>query len=462
GLNNLGEVPFREVFIHPKILDGYGETMSKSKGNGVDPLDIVDKFGADALRFGLAALTTETQDVRMPVQFECPACQALVDQTKKNRELPRVACTKCGKEFSTQWAKTDADKALPRAAVVSERFEVSRNFTNKLWNAARFALINLQDYEQVQSSQVKVPGSNAGNLEPGTLNQELTVEDRWLLSRLATVTDSVTKSLKAYHYAEAAKELYDFAWDEFCSFYVEIAKARLSDEKSKPTAQRVLAHALDVLLRLLHPIMPFITEEVWQLLNKVAPQRGLGTTATTGRSSEWLITAPWPEADLSWQNPEIEARFKLFQQALGAIREIRSRQNITTKTPLEFAVKCNAEAAALLGPMAPYFQSMTNATATGFGTDVAIPPTHAKTALAGIEIYVDLAGSIDVAAERAKNEQLEQKLVGFIKAKEGKLSNESFVSRAPANVVAAERESLAQLQEQLASVRVALAALRKS
>ncbi len=104
GLNNMGEVPFREVFIHPKILDGYGETMSKSKGNGVDPLDIIEKFGADALRFGLAHLTTETQDVRMPVQFECPHCQALIEQTKKNRELPRVACTKCGKEFSTQWA----------------------------------------------------------------------------------------------------------------------------------------------------------------------------------------------------------------------------------------------------------------------------------------------------------------------------------------------------------------------
>jgi valyl-tRNA synthetase len=457
GLNNIGEVPFREVFIHPKILDGYGETMSKSKGNGVDPLDIVDKFGADALRFGLAALTTETQDVRMPVQFECPACQALVDQTKKNRELPRVACTKCGKEFSTQWAKTEADKALPRAAVVSERFEVSRNFTNKLWNAARFALINLADQGTGDGGQGRRIVTRASE---GL--GELTTEDRWLLSRLATVTDSVTKSLESYHYAEAAKELYDFAWDEFCSFYVEIAKARLSDEKSKPTAQRVLAHALDVLLRLLHPIMPFITEEVWQLLNKVAPHRGLGTTATTGRGFEWLITAPWPVADLSWQNPEIEARFKLFQQALGAIREIRSRQNITTKTPLEFAVKCDAGAAALLQPMAPYFQSMTNATATGFGADIAIPPTHAKTALAGIEIYVDLAGSIDVAAELAKNEQLEQKLVGFIKAKEGKLSNESFVSRAPANVVAAERESLAQLQEQLSSVRAALAALRKS
>lgn len=457
GLNNMGEIPFHEVNIHPTILDGYGERMSKSKGNGVDPIDIVDKFGADALRYGLADLTTETQDVRMPVQFECPHCEALIDQTKKNRELPKIACTKCGKEFSTQWAKTDADKALPRAAMVSERFEVARNFTNKLWNASRFALINLAGGE-VQGSKFKVQSSSSANIEPGTLNLELTTEDRWLLSRLATVTDGVTKSLESYHYAEAAKELYDFAWDEFCSFYVEIAKARLADEKSRPTAQRVLAHALDVLLRLLHPIMPFLTEEVWQLLNKVAPERGLEKPELV---AEWLITAPWPVADLKWQDRQTEARFAVFQQGLGAIREIRSRQNIPGKNPLNFAIKCDAATAALLQPMAAYFQSMANATASGFGPQVAIPPTNAKTALAGMEIYVDLAGSIDVEAELAKNQQLEQKLLGFIKAKEGKLANESFVSRAPANVVQAERDSLAQLQDQLASIRTALAALRK-
>jgi valyl-tRNA synthetase len=455
GLNNLGEVPFREVFIHPKILDGYGETMSKSKGNGVDPLDIVDKFGADALRFGLAALTTETQDVRMPVQFECPHCQALIDQTKKNRELARIACTKCGKDFGTQWAKSEADLALPRAAVVSERFEVARNFVNKLWNAARFAIINLEDGGQRSEVRGQKAEMEARRVSEG----DLTVEDRWLLSRLATVTDGVTKALESYRYAEAAKLLYDFAWDEFCSFYVEIAKARLADPAQNATAQRVLAHALDTLLRLLHPMMPFLTEEVWQLLNRVAPQRGLDSERNL--SAMYLITAPWPAADMAWQNAEIEARFAVFQQALSAIREIRSRQNIATRQPLAFAIKCDAATAALLEPMSAYFQSMTNAQATGYGPDAAIPPTHSKTALAGMEIYVDLAGLIDVAAELAKNEQLAQKLTGLIKSKEAKLANESFVSRAPASVVQAERDSLAQMQDQLASAQAALAALRK-
>ena len=140
GLYNVGEIPFHDVFIHPKILDGYGEGMSKSKGNGVDPIDVIEKFGADALRFGLAYLTTETQDIRMPVEFECPHCQKLIEQTKENRVRPRIKCKHCGKEFSTQWAEKPDDKALPRGAVVSERFELARNFCNKLWNASRFRL----------------------------------------------------------------------------------------------------------------------------------------------------------------------------------------------------------------------------------------------------------------------------------------------------------------------------------
>ena len=145
GLYNKGEVPFHEVYITPKILDGYGETMSKSKGNGVDPLDVIEKFGADALRFGIAYLATDTQDVKLPVGYECPHCQAqILAQTKKNRVLPRIECEKCGKPFSTQWAEKPEDKALPRGAMVSERFELGRNFANKLWNAARFSLINLE------------------------------------------------------------------------------------------------------------------------------------------------------------------------------------------------------------------------------------------------------------------------------------------------------------------------------
>lgn len=440
GLNNMGQIPFREVFIHPKILDGYGETMSKSKGNGIDPLDVIDKFGPDALRFAMAYMTTETQDVRMPVQYECPHCEHLLEQTKKNRELPRIKCPKCGQEFSTQWARTEEDKSLLRGPVVSERFEVARNFCNKLWNASRFALLNLQGY---------VPAP--------VRDEELTVEDRWILSRLATVTQQVTDALEAYHFADAARALYDFAWDEFCSFFIEMLKNRLQDESQRPVAQRILAHTLDTLLRLLHPMMPFVTEEVWQLLGQVAPQRGLELPQA---ATESLMRTLWPQADLARQDQVIEARFSRFQAVLAALREIRSRQNIASKNQVEFLVRCASETAELLQPMEPYFAAMANARCVGWGEQVEPPLTHAVTNLTGMDVFVDLKDLIDVAAEVDRNEKLEQKLLGQIAGKESKLANAGFVQRAPAEVVAKERESLAQLQQQLTTVQAALAKLR--
>jgi valyl-tRNA synthetase len=145
GIFNTGDIPFHHVAIHPKILDRYGETMSKSKGNGVDPLDVITLLGADALRFGMATMATETQDVRMPVEYQCPTCASRIDQTNQNRTKPRITCPKCNEDFRTQWATQEADLALPRGPAVSERFESGRNFSNKLWNATRFVLMHLED-----------------------------------------------------------------------------------------------------------------------------------------------------------------------------------------------------------------------------------------------------------------------------------------------------------------------------
>lgn len=436
GLNNMGDVPFRQVYIHPKILDGYGETMSKSKGNGIDPFDIIEKFGADALRFGMAHLTTETQDVRMPVEFECPYCETGINQTKKNRELPVVKCTHCGESFSTQWARNAEDQALPRGAVLSERFENARNFCNKLWNASRFSLINLPDYTQ------------------GPIDVELlTLEDRWILSRLSTVTQRVTATLEGFHFAEAVREIYDFAWDDFCSFYLEMLKARFKDPTQRPQAQRLLAYALDTLLRLLHPLIPFITEEIWLLLGKVAPQRGFPLPESSDPS---VMIASWPEVDESLQDSEIEAQFERFKTVLGAVREIRSRQNIAPKNRLEFAVRCESEIAELLKPMEPFFESMANASATAWGGSVQPPKINATISLPGTEIFVDLKDYIDVEAEQKRLEKELARLSGMIQGKEKKLGNASFVERAPQDVVARERESLDQLRDQLKSVQEAL------
>ena len=440
GLHNVGEVPFHDVYIHPKILDGYGEGMSKSKGNGVDPVDVMEKFGADSLRFGLAYLTTETQDIRMPVEFECPHCHKLLEQTKKNRVLPRIKCKECGGEFCTQWAESKEDRALPKGAVVSDRFELARNFCNKLWNASRFAMMNLEGY---------TPGPVA--------DDELLVEDRWILSRLSTVTREVTELLEEFKFADAARSLYSFAWDEFCSFYVEMVKGRLQDEETKVTAGRVLAHTLDTLLRLLHPMIPFLTEEVWQLLAGFAPQRGIDNPQTAAAS---IMIAAWPTADDARVDKRIEAQFARFQEVLRSVREIRSRQNVPPKTKLEFSVRCEPDVAELLAPMQSYFQSMAGAAVTSMGPTVEPPALSANVNLPGLDIYVDLAELIDVDAEIAKKQKELEKLDGMIAAKKKKLENQNFISRAPAEVVAKEKAGVQELEDQRAGTAEVLQRLK--
>ncbi len=435
GLNNTGQVPFKEVFIHPKILDGLGETMSKSKGNGVDPIDIIDRFGPDALRFGLAWLATETQDVRMPVQYECPHCNKLIDQTKKNRSLPRIACTACHGEFSTQWAESAADLALPRGAVVSERFETARNFVNKLWNAARFTLLNLDGYQPVRIER-----------------QTLPLEDRWLLSRLATVTREVTAAIDQYHFAEAARVLYDFAWDEFCSLYVEMAKSRLAEPANRAATQTIIAHALDTLLRLLHPVMPFVTEEIWSHLASAAPARGLDSPRVAER---FVMRAAWPQVDpRDTGDKTIEQQFAVFREVLGAIRRIRSSQNIPPRDAVPVAIRCDRDTESLLAPMRILLESLATAEIVCLGPDARPFMTDAPLSISqfDIDVHVDLEQFIDVEAELQRLERLLGQIVKQITGKQQKLENESFVSRAPQQVVIQERESLEDLRRQHTSV----------
>lgn len=455
GLNNVGQVPFRDVYIHPKILDGFGETMSKSKGNGIDPLEIINKFGADALRLSMLQMATETQDVRLPVQFECPHCGHSFEQTKKNRELPTVGCPKCGVEFSSQWATKPEHLALARGAVISERFEVARNFVNKLWNAARFVLKHLEGYQPAP-----IPLAN------------LPVEDRWLLSRLASVTTDVTQRLEQFKFAEAARSLYQFAWDDFCSFYLEINKDRLQDPAQRPLAQQLLAAALDTLLRLLHPPMPFVTESIWQLLNRTVPSRGLDALfaeAAAGQqrfdqcipqaAAPSLMIAHWPVLPSSWIDTECERQFAIFQAVLAAIREIRNRQNIGPKETLSFSLRCEPAIQSLLQPMAGYFRAMANAELREIGTAISPPQPNAGASLEGVELYVDLTGFIDIAAERQRLVKERDELTKANIGRQAKLANESFTQRAPANVVEEVRQSLAQASARLEVIEQALGVL---
>ena len=289
-------------------------------------------------------------------------------------------------------------------------------------------------------------------------DSQLAFEDHWILSRLTTVTQQVTDALEQYRYADAARTLYDFCWVEFCSSYIEMIKSRFQDPSRREVAQRVAAHALDVILRLLHPLIPFITEEIWQLLRTIAPQRGLPEPRP---ASQHLIVADWPQPEAQRLNTAIEEQFAQFHAVLSALREIRSRQNIPPRQPMPFAVRCDTASAALLQPLTAHFAALAEANATEFSPEAGPPPTNATVHLPNMDVYVDLSGVIDVAAEISRLEKQLERLSGMIAGKEKKLSNRSFVDKAPADIVERERASLDQLREQLATVCSSLATLGK-
>jgi valyl-tRNA synthetase len=442
GIFDTGKVPFRDVAIHPKILDRYGETMSKSKGNGVDPVDVIEALGADALRFGMVSMATETQDVRMPVEFQCPHCEARIEQTVQNRMHPRIECPKCKGAFRTQWATKPDDVALPRGPALSERFESGRNFSNKLWNATRFVLMNLEGFE-----------AGSLNASPAAL------EDRWLASRLASVTRDATRAIDEYRFAEAARILYAFAWDEFCSAYLELCKARLADPATRPQAQAMLLLGLDTILRLLHPIMPFVTEEIWQHLQEIAGGRRLPWDPAG--LSPTIMTAAWPTPPAAWIDDRTERQFGTFLAVVGAIREIRSRQNVPPRTQVKVAIRASRETSDLLAPMHASLASMAVVEITGAGPEASGAAGAATATVAGCDVFVDLADLIDVGAEITRLTKENEKTAGFIQAKQAKLADEKFAAKAPPQVVQKEREQLAELEAKLAKGLGTLAALRK-
>jgi valyl-tRNA synthetase len=328
--------------------------------------------------------------------------------------------------------------------VVSERFETARNFVNKLWNAARFTLLNLDDYDPVEIDRTKLP-----------------LEDRWLLARLASVTTEVTESLEQYRFAEAARCLYDFAWDEFCSLYVEMAKARLTDPATRRATQTIVAHSLDTLLRLLHPFMPFVTEEIWSHLATTAPARGLSSAKVAGR---FVMMADWPTVDTrDTGDPTIEKQFAVFREVLGAVRRIRSSQNIPPRDSVPVAIRCDRDTADLLSPMKVLLESLATAEVVHLGPDAKPFATDAPLAIPAfdIDVHVDLEQFIDVGAELLRLERLLGQIVKQITGKQQKLANESFVSRAPEQVVEQERQSLEDLKRQHAGLTADIGKLKK-
>jgi valyl-tRNA synthetase len=330
---------------------------------------------------------------------------------------------------------------LPTAKQASRDFEMGRNFANKLWNAARFLLLNLEGYT------------------PGALRvEELPIEDRWILSRLATTTAAVTEQLEGYHFSDVARTIYDFTWSEFCDWYVEMSKGRLRDPGSRPVAQRVLAGVLDGILRLVHPVMPFVAESIWQALAEVAFERGLPAPEP---ATESVVIAPWPEYLAAWRDAGVERRIARMQELVRAVREIRNRYMVDTRTNLDVSIRCSAEVAADFQALTPFITALAGVGQLVCGPDVQKPPQAAGYVHPEFEAYVSLAGLIDVAAEIKR---LEKQLAEKHKHLQGtlaKLENANFISKAPAEVVQQQRDAVADLESQIQTMETHLRELRQ-
>ncbi|MFZ4574130.1 MAG: valine--tRNA ligase [Phycisphaerales bacterium] len=386
-----GTLPFSDVFIHAVVQDGDGRKMSKSLGNGVDPLDIIASHGADAMRFTLCKMSTNTQDVRMPVTKDAAS----------------------GKN-------------------TSPKFDEGRNFANKLWNAARYAMGILQQ----------------GKAEPVVSVAGLPLADRWMLSRLAGAVRACSESLDRYEYADYAVALYDLLWRDFCDWYLEAIKPTVAENAGQ---RAVLRASLDVILRLLHPVMPFVTEAIFERLSEM-PSAGVAGLSLVGKDKGSLLaTAGWPVAGEFLIDPKAEAEFEKLRGLITAVRELRAQHNVPPKRRV--SLHLNAAAADL----GDYGRLLVGSLAQ-VGTITHDAPGGASVAFTydALEHRLsDLADAVDADAERARLGKLAADLDKSIATLEGRLANPGYALKAPPSMVQ-------QTQDQLAKAKAERDAARQS
>jgi len=398
----VGDIPFTDVYIHAMIQDGEGRKMSKSLGNGIDPLVAINSHGADAMRFTLANMTTDTQDIRMPVlQMTLP--DGRVENT-------------------------------------SPKFDTGRNFCNKLWNASRFALMNL------------------AWIDPEKFNKDkMDITDKWILSRLAQTIADVTKSLEEFKYNEPMSLLYRFFWNDFCDWYLEWAKPKMQDKEQKPIAQNVLAFVLDQTLRLLHPFIPFITEGIFQKLNEVAPVRKLNRIAEAAQAKA-LVAARWPERLDSLIDTEAEKQISIIQSLIRVVRDIKSQYNIPPATTLTTSANTSVRVAQILNNNSELICQLAGVKVFMADTNIEKPKNAATSIVDDMQIFVH--DVIDPEAERKRLQKQKQDIEKAKKAVEAKLANKNFITKAKPEVVAQAKDRLAELTEQLKTIEKHLAALK--
>ncbi|EPD54268.1 valyl-tRNA synthetase [Paenisporosarcina sp. HGH0030] len=380
GIEFTDQRPFDDVLIHGLVRAEDGRKMSKSLGNGVDPMDVIDKYGADALRYFLSTGSSPGQDLRFSI----------------------------------------------------EKVESVWNFANKIWNASRFAMMNMEGMK----------------FEDINLSGEKSVADAWILTRLNETIDQVTKLAEKYEFGEVGRALYNFIWDDFCDWYIEMAKLPLygEDEDAKKMTRSVLAYVLDNTMRLLHPFMPFITEEIWQSL----PHEG-----------ESITIAAWPTVNESLTDSTKASSMKLLSDIIRSVRAIRAEVQtpMSKKVPLYISAK-DSETLAVLEANAMYLEKFCNPEPLVLGQGIEAPGQSMSSVVSGAELFLPLEGLIDVAAETARLEKELEKLAKEVKLVTGKLSNERFVSKAPEAVVAEERAKQQDYIEKHATVEKRLAELK--
>ncbi|MEX1201497.1 MAG: valine--tRNA ligase [Methylophaga sp.] len=420
GIHFMGEVPFKEVYIHGLVRDAHGQKMSKSKGNVLDPIDIIDGIDLETL------VSKRTNGMMQP--------QLAAKIEKATR-----------KEFPDGIAPhgTDALRFTFASLATTGRdinFDMNRiagyrNFCNKLWNAARYVLMNTEDQDTgIDNNDV-----------------ELSLADRWIISLLQQTEQTVIKAIDSYRFDLAAQAIYEFVWDNYCDWYLELSKPVLNSESASDAAKRgtrrTLVRVLEATLRMAHPIMPFITEEIWQTIAPLA-----------GKSGDTIINQPYPLADESKIDSKAVADMEWVMQFITGIRSIRSQMNIAPKKAVPVLLKDAAELdEQRLEQNRDFISKLANLESVDLLQGEA---PAAATALVGkMEILIPLEGLIDKDAEIARLDKEIVKLDKIIKQSSGKLSNENYVAKAPADVVAKEREKLAELEQalsQLAQQRQAL------
>ena len=382
------EIPFKTVLVHPTILTKDGRRMSKSLGTGLNPLDLVDLYGADATRFSLLAQAGAVQDVRFDAEVKNNVVQS------------------------------------------SSSAEMGRNFGNKVWNAARFVTMNMDGYDP-------------GLVERG--RGELA--DRWIWSRLAQTIAEVNFRMEAYRFSDVIRALYDFLWRDYCDWYLELAKGRLQADQPelRLPVQRNLVEILEIALRLLHPVMPFMTESLWQALPK------------KGGVAESIVISSWPESLDGLIDLVAEQDMERVQEIVTAVRTVRSEMNVppATKIPVILSLP-NANGVDELEAIGPLVSGLVRASEITVGIAVDPPAASGSAVVGAVEVFVPLEGIIDLGVERVRLEKEVAKFEKLVKSMNGKLANEKFIANAPADVVKKERERLVEYRDTLERLRDSL------